>query len=199
MADEPATDILDATYRALCEHGYANLTLRDIAAETDKSKASIHYYYDSKDELFVAFLDELYEQFTDRVGTHDGDTARERLETLFQVLLTTDADSSRREFRTAMLELKAQAPYNPPLRERLIEFDEFLFEQLREILSAGVHAGEFDGSVDPARHAEFLTTAITGAQTRHVVIDHSSARLYGTMTGYLERQLLADENSEVAQ
>lgn len=82
MADEPASEILDATYRALCEYGYANITLQDIAAEADTSKASIHYHYDSKNQLFVAFLDELYNQFTNRVGSPTGDTPREQLEAL---------------------------------------------------------------------------------------------------------------------
>lgn len=74
MADDPATEILDATYRALCAHGYANLTLQDIAVEADTSKASIHYHYDSKNQLFAAFLDELFERFIDRVDSPEGDT-----------------------------------------------------------------------------------------------------------------------------
>lgn len=41
MADEPATEILDATYRALCEHGYANLTLQDIAADAVPGRHSL--------------------------------------------------------------------------------------------------------------------------------------------------------------
>jgi len=199
MADDPATEILEATYRALCEQGYADLTLRDIAAETDRSKASLYYHYDSKDQLFVAFLDELYERFTGRVGSPDGETPREQLESLLQALLTTDADPSLREFRTAMLELTAQAPYNPTLQERLTEFDAFLFDQLREILAAGVNTGDFDDSVEPVRDAEFLTTTIVGAHTRHVAINQSSDRLYATMTRHIERRLLGDHRPEVAQ
>ncbi|AGB31678.1 TetR family transcriptional regulator [Natrinema pellirubrum DSM 15624] len=199
MADDPATEILDATYHALCEYGYANLTLQDIAAETDKSKGSIHYYYGSKDELFISFLDELYERFTDRVGTHNGDTPYEQLEGLLQELLTSDADSSLRPFRTAMLELTAQAPYNSTLQKRITDFDEFLFEQLRAILAAGVDTGEFDDSITPADDAEYLATTIIGAHTRHVAIDHSSDQLYNMMTIYIEQQLLADKQPEVAQ
>nr|WP_082146618.1 helix-turn-helix domain-containing protein [Halostagnicola sp. A56] len=96
MADEPATDILEATYRVLCERGYTDLTLQAIAAEAETSKSSIHYHYDSKDQLFVAFLDELYDRFTSRVGSLDGDTPREQLDALLQSLLVTDADPSLR-------------------------------------------------------------------------------------------------------
>jgi len=197
MADDPATEILDATYRALCEHGYANLTLQDIAAEADASKSSIHYHYDSKDQLFVAFLDDLYDRFTDRVDSPEGDTPYEQLDELLQVLLTTDAEPPLREFRTVMLELKAQAPYNSTLQERLTGFDEYLIEQLREILAAGMDEGEFDDDIEPARDVEFLATTITGAQTRHVTINQPSDQLYDTMTRYMERHLLADEQPEV--
>jgi len=199
MADDPATEILEATYRALCEKGYADLTLRDIAAEADRSKASLYYHYDSKDQLFVAFLDELYERFTDRVGSPDGETPREQLESLLDVLLRTDAGPSPRAFRTAMLELTAQAPYNPRLQARLAEFDEFLFDQLQSVLSAGVKSGQFDERIEPARDAEFITTAIIGAHTRHVAINRPPDRLCATMTGYIERHLLADQRPEVAQ
>lgn len=148
MADDPAIEILDATYRALCKHGYANLTLQDIAAEADTSKSSIHYHYDSKDQLFVPFLDDLYERFTGRVDSPEGDT-----------------------------------PY----------------EQLQEILAVGVDNGGFDDDIKPARDAEFLATTITGAQTRHVTINQSSDQLYDTMSRYIERHLLADEQPEVGR
>ena len=199
MADEPASDILDATHRTLCEYGYADLTLQDIAAEADISKSSIHYHYDSKDQLFVTFLDELFDRFIDRIDTPEGETPHEQLDTLLQVLLTSDTHPDVREFRTAMLELKAQAPYNPALQERLTKFDEFLFEQFREVLAKGVTTGQFDETIDPPRAAEYLTTVITGAHTRHIAINQSSDWLYDTMTRYIERHLLADEYTEVAQ
>ena len=58
-------EIMQATYRALSEHGYANLTIKRIAAEYGKSTAAIHYHYDTKDDLLAAFLDFLLDRFTD--------------------------------------------------------------------------------------------------------------------------------------
>jgi hypothetical protein len=98
-----------------------------------------------------------------------------------------------------MLELKAQAPYNPALQERLAKFDEFLFERFREILARGVATGQFIETIDTPRAAEYPTTAITRAHTRHIAVNQSSDPLYDTMTRYIERQLLAAEHTEVAQ
>jgi len=198
MADEPATEILDGAYRALCRHGYANLTLQDIAAEADTSKASIYYHFDSKHRVFAALLDKFFDRFTDRINSVEGDTPREQLDTLLQELLATDTDPAQREFRLVLLELKAQAPYNSVLQEHLTEFDEFLSEQLQEILAAGINSGEFEETIDPVSVAELLTTTICGAQTCHVVTNHSTDRIYTTMSRYIERQLLDNDHTQIA-
>ncbi|HET7323460.1 MAG TPA: helix-turn-helix domain-containing protein, partial [Halococcus sp.] len=60
-------ELMHATYRALCKHGYANLTMQDIADESTKSKAALHYHYDTKQDLLLAFLSFLYERFEERL------------------------------------------------------------------------------------------------------------------------------------
>ncbi|ELY63266.1 TetR/AcrR family transcriptional regulator [Natrinema versiforme] len=57
--DDPTTAILNTAYQALCTHGSAALTVRDIAAESSMSKASNHYHYVGKDDPFVALLDSI--------------------------------------------------------------------------------------------------------------------------------------------
>ncbi len=196
MDDDPATEILEATYRALCQHGYADLTIKDIADEADRSKATVHYYYDSKENLFTEFLDFLYERHTEQLATIEGDTPRERLGALFELVLTDEQANPGQEFRTAMLEVKAQAPYDDAIQTRLTWFDEFLFERIRDITAAGVESGAFDEDVDPAVAADFLVTTITGAHTRRVAVDYSAERLYETITRYAEDHLIADEPTE---
>ncbi|MEF8774483.1 MAG: helix-turn-helix domain-containing protein, partial [Halobacteriales archaeon] len=55
-ADAEDTDeaLMAATYRALCEHGYADLTIQQIGAEFEKSTSLLYHHYDGKDELLVA-------------------------------------------------------------------------------------------------------------------------------------------------
>lgn len=198
MDDDTATEILKATYRTLCRRGYADLTLRDIAAEADRSKATIHYYYDSKENLFTEFLDFLYGQYTTQLTLVDGDTPRERLYTLLDTVLTDKQAVPGQEFRTAMLEVKAQAPYNDAIQSQLSRFDDLLFEQVREIIAAGVETGEFNDAVEPDLAAEFLMTTITGSQTRLVAVGHSTDQLYETITRYVETHFMTDESPEAA-
>lgn len=194
--DGPPTEILDGTYRALSEHGYADLTLNDIAAESDRSKSLIHYYFDSKDELIDTFLRYLYDRYTDHVNeTAAGETNWKQLTSLLERLF--DEDESEQQFRTVLLEVKAQAPYNEPIRERLVEFDAALFERLEAIITAGIESGEFDTSVDPDRAAECLTATIHGAHARQVAIHQSTDRVYETVVEYVGIHLAADGNQQV--
>jgi len=196
MDDDTATEILEATYRALYKHGYASLTLKDIAAEADRSKASIHYYYDSKEKLFAEFLDFLYGQFTAELSSVDGDTPREEVDALFDLVLTDDRTTPGQKFSTAMLEVTAQTPYNDDFQARLGKFDAVLSERLRDIIATGIETGAFDDTVDPADTAEFLVTMITGAHTRHVVAGRSIDQFSELLTRYAVGHLSADTLSE---
>ncbi|MBX0325272.1 TetR/AcrR family transcriptional regulator [Halomicroarcula sp. F13] len=198
MDDDTATEILKATYRVLCVHGYADLTLERIADEADRSKASIYHHYDSKEGLLIEFLDFLYDQYTAQLLSIDGGTPREQLYALLDTVLTDEDAGPDQEIRIALLEVKAQAPYNDALQTQLASFDEVLFDRLREIIAAGIEMGEFDATVKPAAAADFLVTAITGAHTRRVAVGYSSEKLYEMITRYAERQLFADEPSEAA-
>ncbi|VTT87832.1 Transcriptional regulator, TetR family [Halorubrum sp. DM2] len=55
--------ILGAAFRALCEHGYANVTIQRIGDEFDKSPSLVYHHYDGKDELLIDLLEYLLDQF----------------------------------------------------------------------------------------------------------------------------------------
>ncbi|MFT4884148.1 MAG: AcrR family transcriptional regulator, partial [Natronomonas sp.] len=121
MVEETRERIMEATYRALCEHGYASLTMQDIADECDCSKSLLHYHFDTKEDLLVALLAYLLERFEERIAT-DGDP-RDRLVDLIDAFLFGDERSreEHRAFHTALLELRAQAPHNDAFRDQLAE------------------------------------------------------------------------------
>jgi AcrR family transcriptional regulator len=190
MTDAP-TDILHATHSALRKHGYAELTMQDIADETDLSKASIHYHYDCKHDLLLAFLDHLYERFTDRIADPAGETPADRLHALTDAVVRERSDAPA--FQTALLEIKAQSPYNDAFRDRLRRFDAAFAEAVRDIVAEGVADGTFRGDADPDAVASFLTTYVNGAQTRHVGVGHSPEVSADEVYAYINRTLLSEE------
>jgi len=123
--DSSKEAIMSATFDALCERGYANLTMQSIADEFDKSKSLIHYHYDSKDDLLAAFMDHLLENFVDMVTGCGGQDPVDELRRMAEIVIVGGDDGhDPNDFHTALLGLRAQAPYDEQLREQLARNDE---------------------------------------------------------------------------
>jgi AcrR family transcriptional regulator len=194
MSDEPREAVMRATYRALCAHGYANLTMQDIADEADLSKAALHYHYDTKRDLLTAFLDSLTSWYEGRLTDLAGGTPRERLAALFDECLCADAagsDTDYPAFHTALLEVKAQAPYEEAYRDRLAAADEVLFRRVEEIVADGVATGQFR-DVDPEATAALVVDVLTGAHTRNVAVGRPLDEARELLDRYVTEHLLAE-------
>ncbi len=174
-ADETKEAIMRATYRALCEHGGANLTMQAIADEFDKTKAVLHYHYDTKENLLVAFLEYLLDQFDPEADGADLGTPEERLLAVLQALLgmqdPTGADGfDHEQLSTALLQIRAQAPYDPEFRRQLTVNVSTVRDRMVEIIEDGIDQGVFR-SVDPEQTAMTLLAATTGARNYEVTLD----------------------------
>lgn len=180
-----------ATYQALCKHGYADVTMADIAAESEMSKSSIHYHYESKHDLLTTFLDDLLASFTARLDDIEGETPREHLSALVETVLDPSSDEPNREFRTAVLEMKAQGPYDEAFRSRLEEFDRTLRSHVSDVLAAGVEDGTFRHDLDVEQTADFFVTVFGGAQTRSVAVGRPVEQTRETLERYVETNVVA--------
>ncbi|MCQ4312809.1 TetR/AcrR family transcriptional regulator [Pseudomonas stutzeri] len=54
-------DFVEATVKVIAEHGVANATTRRIAAAADCPLATLHYVFRTKDELFYAVYESLFD------------------------------------------------------------------------------------------------------------------------------------------
>ena len=161
-------EIMQATYRALREHGYADLTIQRIADEYGKSTAAVHYYYDTKDDLLAAFLDYLLERFVDSI--HDVETTdpEARLDLLLDELLVKPQENP--DLSVALLEMRSQAPYKEAFSDRFRQNDEYIRYMLKAVINHGIDEGVFD-DVDADHATRSLLTIIDGARTRAVMLD----------------------------
>jgi len=175
MADPPHRSfseqeaaIMRATYAALCEYGYADLTIKRIAAEYGKSTAAIHYHYETKDDLFAAFLEYLIDQFVETI--HDVETTdpEQRLDMLLDTLLVEPREYH--DLLIAMLEMRAQTPHNEVFADRFRQNDEYIRYLLETVIDHGIKGGVF-ADVDAEHVARALLTIVDGARTRAVVLD----------------------------
>uniref|UniRef100_A0A7D5L3N4 TetR/AcrR family transcriptional regulator n=2 Tax=Natrinema halophilum TaxID=1699371 RepID=A0A7D5L3N4_9EURY len=186
---------MEATYCALCKHGYAELTMQDIAAESTKSKGTLHYHFEGKQDLLESFLEYILDRFEERTETIPGETPSEKLHEFFDELLTPSDEDSAEEFRTAILEIKAQSPYNEAYRERLSEFDRALRDRTAGFVADGIETGEFRDGIDPDETADFLVTLFHGAQTRAAAVDRSPEHTKQSVHEYIDSTLRADGSS----
>ncbi|KAA9395940.1 TetR family transcriptional regulator [Haloarcula sp. CBA1130] len=161
-------EIMQATYRALREHGYADLTIQRIADEYGKSTAAVHYYYDTKDDLLAAFLDYLLERFVDSI--HDVETTdpEARLDLLLDELLVKPQENP--DLSVALLEMRSQAPYKEAFSDRFRQNDEYIRYMLKAVINHGIDEGVFN-DVDAGHVTRSLLTIIDGARTRAVMLD----------------------------
>ncbi|WP_353635460.1 TetR family transcriptional regulator C-terminal domain-containing protein (plasmid) [Halobacterium sp. NMX12-1] len=171
-AADPNEEIMRATYRALQEHGYADLTIKRIAEEYGKSTAAIHYHYDTKDDLLAAFLDYILDQFQNTVHEVETTDPGQRLDLLLDKLLVDAQDHL--DLLVAILEMRSQAPYKEAFRERFQQNDEYVRYMLSTVIDQGIQDGVFN-DVDAEHAARALMTIVDGGRTRAVVFDEEGS------------------------
>ncbi|MDJ1434378.1 TetR/AcrR family transcriptional regulator [Halostagnicola sp. A-GB9-2] len=196
--NETTDELMDATYAALCKHGYASLRMQDIADESSKSKSTLHYYYDSKQDLLYSLFDYLQRSFAERIAGLEGDTPDEQLVALIETYLAPRNEETFQRFRTALLEIKAQGPYDDRFRSELADFDRLLHYRFQSILERGQEAGTFRDEIDPDQTADFIVTVLNGVQTRHVAVGHPLERSCETLETYISEHVLVSDRVEVS-
>ena len=171
MSEQPgaADEIMDGVYRALCKHGYAGLTMQDIADECSKSKSLLHYHYDTKDDLLVAFLDRVISDFERRVTRGADAPPVERLVAFVGWFVFEPAETDRESFHIGLLEMRSQGPFNDRIRDQLLRSDRLLRETAADVLADGVDAGVFR-DVDVDETAALLVATLDGARTRQITL-----------------------------
>jgi len=166
--------IMGATYRALCEHGYASLTMQDIADEFDKSRSLLHYHFDTKEDLLLAFVDQMIGWIGDRLAETETEDPLPRLAEYVDRFVIEPDESDRQTFALAVVELRVQAVHHPPFREKLQAHYDRNAETVADIIADGIEAGVFR-DVDPEAVGETIYTAMVGARTYQVTLGAADA------------------------
>lgn len=162
-------EIMEATYQALSEHGYGDLTIQAIADEFENSKSLLYYHYDGKDDLLIDFLDYALHRFLNEIHVGDQPPAKQ-LRTLVDNLVPETLDDEPYRVQLAMFELRVNAPHDDNARQQYIKTDRELKKLLTEIIQHGVESNAFV-TVDPDIEAERLLSLLTGVRTRRLTID----------------------------
>lgn len=178
IPEETYADLVKATLAALAKEGYANLRVRDIDAESNKSRQLINHYFNGKDELITETLSVLIESVKEELDSHsNGDPTKKLNEEIDRALLGTGEEDE--EFWTttaALYELQSQARHNPHHQEMFNEFLELQVDHFSTIIQKGIDQGVFD-EVDSHRVANAIDDLIIGATVKKIHLGRDDAPL----------------------
>lgn len=182
--------IMEATYRAMLEHGYSGLSISRIADQFDKSKASIYYHYDSKDELLVSFLDFAADQVKTNFTEEIDEEPDKALDTVIERLVPLQMNDEEFQGQMVLIELRSQATRNEAFREKFTEINELLVMTIREIIERGIEDGTFH-DVEAARVAEHIVATVNGSKIDRATTNREAApaavRL--SLSSYIDSEL----------
>ena len=168
--------LMEATFRALCKHGYSNLRVRDIDPEFEKSRQLINHYYDGKDELILSLLKYLLREYENGIALGDDvDPTRQLEGFVHQFLYGPDVEGfDHWELMTALEELRSQAHHNPEHQELLRTTYGHLIDTLVRIIEDGIQEGVFR-DVDAEQFAHTINAVINTARTRKICLGQDEA------------------------
>ncbi|CQR50918.1 HTH-type transcriptional repressor AcnR [Haloferax massiliensis] len=194
--DDTKTEILKATFDALAEHGYANLTIDRISQHFSKSEGLVFYHYDGKDDVLLDLLNYLLSRFR-QVGmpvSDDGDPET-RLRSLFDQVIPEPDEQQIRDYETVLTELRMRAAQDEAFQECFNQSQDIFRETIREILQDGIESGDFR-EMDPELVANFLVTLVSG-RTFERVTTGISRPIQSELDNYIKYRLLADAEDNV--
>jgi len=176
IPEETYEDLMQATARALCEHGYSRLRVRDIDEYFGKSRQLINHYYDGKDDLIEAVLEYLLEEYERGIAVGDDVDPEQQLDSYIQQFFYGPdlEDFDHWAFVTALIELRSQAQHYPRHQELLLDNSRHLRDVLVAIIENGIEAGVFR-DVDADIFATAINDVISTSRMHKVCLGDDEA------------------------
>ncbi len=184
--------LMRATYDALCEWGYADLTIQRIGDEFPKSKSLIYQHYNGKDELLRSLLTYLLDRFETQFPENVSSDPVECLLEILEYTVAPGGDTDRTKFRSAIIELRAQAAHDEAYRRHFSHSDQVFHSHLAGVIEAGIETGAFR-AVDPEREGALLLSILNGAMLQRATTDRTDLieTVHDAVTNHVEDNLLA--------
>lgn len=156
--------IVDAAWKLFTTRGYQTVTIADIGAAAGMSTPAVHYYFHTKNEIFLATIDVCSRFAAERrASAHDIADPAERLLRFAEVQLDGSPDS-RRVWTTWAQFWASSASFEDAKAATLIAYSRWQ-EELRSIVDEGVAAGQFVAN-DPEQMVDGITAMIDGFGVR---------------------------------
>jgi AcrR family transcriptional regulator len=148
--------MLQAAVDVICERGFSETRIADVAARADASPALVIYYFGTKDGLLTEALRWSEDQFyaaTEQVLARL-DSGRSRLETLASLTCVRESDEAVPDSWGLWFDLWVQAFRHPGVAKDRIAMD----QRWRQVIGGIVRDGQASGEFGEADIEDFAIT-----------------------------------------
>lgn len=153
VSEERRKQILDAAVKVFAEAGFDKARMDDIVTESGLSKGTLYWYFDGKDAIITAILENIFEGEIDHLQSlvEAPGSAKDRL---FQLTSSTVAEFERiLQTLPITFEFYAMALRNDVVRLAIRSYLEAYIKIIVPIVEQGMRSGEF-------RHVNSFEAAI---------------------------------------
>jgi TetR/AcrR family transcriptional repressor of mexJK operon len=165
LSREKESRILAAAQRRFAHYGLAKVTIGEIADDVGMGKATLYYYFPTKEEIFKEVIRKEQDEFLAemRETLLRKNTAAEKLQTYVESRIRL----TRRLLNLGGFVLRSGANSPPGFREMVEAFSAQELETVAAVLSEGKRSGEFSVA-SPGQLAAMILHVIQGLRLRHV-------------------------------
>ena len=174
-ADRSQATILAAARDEFADHGLGGARMDRIAERAGLNKRLIYYYFEDKEQLFRAVLEQAYldireeERKLNLLALKPAEALRKLVE------FTWDYYLAHPEFLTLLNSANLHRARHLQESRRAREMNSPLIEMLAEILERGRKDGSFRGGVDPLQ----LYVSIAGLSYFYLSNSHTLSAIFG--------------------
>ncbi len=187
-------EILSAACQAIVERGFADTRIGDIADVAETSTGTIHYYFDSKQEVLVAALRWASDRLFARLEAASAPGSTARLARLLDLSIPYPRPKARRDEYVLWLEMwmlvLRRPDHLPALEDLSVRWRSFFFDVVR----AGTDSGEFRPVAPAEVVAERLIALVDGLGFETAVGYRwsTSQRMRSLLLSFASEQLAID-------
>jgi AcrR family transcriptional regulator len=145
VPDQRREQMLRAAVEVICERGFSDTRIADVAKRTGASPALVIYYFGTKDGLLTAAFRYSEDHFYGRTAEilEELDSAAQRLETLVRLTCVREGDGEDPGAWGLWFDLWAQAFRHPEVSRDRVESDQRWRDTIARVVREGQRTGEF--------------------------------------------------------
>lgn len=153
--------IVDAAWRCVARTGYRELRVEDICAEASVGKGSFYLYFERKDDVLLALLEDDAALMEERITSvlRSERPGVDRLRAFAQTMLAGRGDAARMQVRA---DLWAVVLSDEAARRRFAERLNARRALLSAAVAEGIATGEFAGGLSAETLAQMVLAIVDG-------------------------------------